>query len=175
MFQEGSPTSTLKLQSNFSKCTKIDDSWKDRAVSKCMETLKVFPKFYNRRYYSLLELVQEITELIEAWSVQNNFKFHNMLETSKTIEDVYSKWKERRYLPSDDYQFLTEIFRIRLGFLKYFNSRYSTKGNDLCIDDASRTAFENISIFTKNEINASIIELCTIALFCRNLHIINLK
>lgn len=147
------------------KCTKIDKSWKDRAISKCMETLKVFPRFYNRRYYSLLELVQEITELTEAWNVQDNSKLHNMLETSKTIEDVYSKWRERRYLPSDDYQFLTEIFCIRLEFLKYFDSRYSAKGNDV----------SGISKFTKNEINASIIELCTIGLFYRNLHMINLK
>lgn len=175
MFQGGSPTSTLTLQDNFSKCVKIDDSYKDRAVSKCMETLKVFPNFYNRRYYSLLELVQEINELVEAWSVQNNFNFQNMLETSKTIEDVCSKWRERRYLPSDDYQFLTEIFRIRLAFLKYFETRYSTKGNDLCIDENTRTAFENISLFTQNEINESIIELCAIALFWRNLHIIKLK
>lgn len=175
MFQEGSPTSTLKLQDNFSKSSRIDDSWKDRAISKCMETLKAFPNFYNRRYYSLLELVQEINELVEAWSVQNNFNYRNMLETSRTIEDVYSKWKERRYLPSDDYQFLTETFRIRLAFLKYFESRYSTKGNDLCIDETSRIAFENISQFAQHEINASLIELCTIALFWRNLHIINLK
>lgn len=165
----------LKLQSNFSKCTKIDDSYRDRALSKCMEAMKVLPRFYNRRYYSLLELTQEITELTEAWSVRDNFNFHNMLETSKTIADVYSRWRWRTFLPSDDYQFLTEIFHIRLGFLKYFESRYSNKGNDLSIDDASRSAFGNITIFTKHEINASVIELCSIALFYRNLHMIKLK
>lgn len=137
-------------------------------VTQCINTWKSLPgKFQSNRHYSLLQLIQQLKELVEAEKLISPKQWKSVPEFMKNIESVSSSWQECSYLYSDEFLFVNELFHIRQTYLKDLYTKFSFSPQEK-LDKAKPTFRNYVADIAAHGSNDAVMELCSLSLKFQN-------